>query len=71
MRIRRNNPKSVWCNDEVKATGRRNEAAWKDVLTAIDEEAKEGCMEAYREERRRVKWCIYQSKKKVNEQFGR
>ena len=27
--------------------------------------------EAYREERRKVKGCIYQNKKKVNEQFGR
>ena len=28
-------------------------------------------MEAYREEERKVKMCIIQSKKKVNEQFGR
>ena len=28
-------------------------------------------MEAYREEKRKVKRCIYQSKEKVNEQFGR
>ena len=28
-------------------------------------------MEAYIEEKRRVKRCITQSKKKVNEQFGR
>ena len=28
-------------------------------------------MEAYREEKRKVKRCIYQSKKEVNEQFGR
>ena len=28
-------------------------------------------MEAYREEKRKVKSCVYQSKKKVNEQFGR
>ena len=27
-------------------------------------------MEAYREKKRKVKRCIYQSKKKVNEQFG-
>ena len=32
---------------------------------------KERCMEAYREEKRKVKSCIVQSKKKVNEQFGR
>ena len=28
-------------------------------------------MKAYKEEERKVKKCIYQSKKKVNEQFGR
>ena len=40
-------------------------------MAAFDEEAKERCMEAYREKKRKVKMCIYQSKKKVNEQFGR
>ena len=28
-------------------------------------------METYREEKKKVNRCIYQSKKKVNEQFGR
>ena len=50
---------------------RRKEAAWKEVLTASDEETKERCMETYREEKRKVKRCIIQSKKKVKEQFGR
>ena len=54
------NPKSVLC--EV----RRNEAAWKGVLAASDGETKEKCMEAYREEKRKVKRCIIQNKKKVN-----
>ena len=40
------------------------------MLGASDEEAKERCMEAYREEKRNVEKCIYQSKKIVNEQFG-
>ena len=31
----------------------------------------ERCMEAYREEQRKVKSCMYPSKKNVNEQFGR
>ena len=47
------------------------EAAWKGVLAASDEETKERCMEAYIEEKRKVKRCIIQSKKKANEQFGR
>ena len=41
------------------------------MLAASDEEAKERCMEVYRKEKRKVKGHIYQSKKKVNEQFGR
>ena len=28
-------------------------------------------MEAYREEKKKVKRCIYQSKKKLHEEFGR
>ena len=54
---------SVWWNDEVKAAVRRMEAAWKEVLTASDEEAKERSMESYREEKRKVKRYIYHSKK--------
>ena len=40
------------------------------MLAAGDGEATERCVEAYREEKRKVKKCIYHSKKKVNEQFG-
>ena len=65
------NPKSVWWNNEIKAMVRRKEAAWKEVLVASHEEAKETCMEAYRDERRKVKKFKYQSKRKVNEQLGR
>ena len=55
--------------DEVKDGVRRKEAAWKEVLGASDEEKKERYIEAYKEENRKVKRCIYQSKKKINEQF--
>ena len=41
------------------------------MLAASDEETKERCMEAYREERRKVKRCIIQSKDKINEEFGK
>ena len=34
-----------------------------------DEVAKRGCMEIYKEEKRKVKRSIYQSKTEVNEQF--
>ena len=40
-------------------------------MPASDEEVKERCMEAYREDKRKVKMCIYQTKKNVNKQFGR
>ena len=41
------------------------------MLEAFDEAAKERCMEAYKQEKRKVKKCIYQSKKEVNEYFVR
>ena len=65
------NPKSVWGNDDIKHAVIRKEAEWKEVFAASYEEEKERCMVAYRKEKRKVKRCIYQSEKKVNEQFGR
>ena len=62
VRIGRKNPKSVWWNDAIKAAARR-----KEVLPADNKEAKERCMGAYREEKRKVMGCIYQRKKIVNE----
>ena len=53
LRVEGKNPKNVRRNDEEKAAVRRNEAIWKEVL------AKERSMEAYREERRTVKKCLY------------
>ena len=41
------------------------------MVGARDEVAKERYMEAYKEEKRKVKMCIYESKKKVNELFER
>ena len=61
----------MWGNDEIKAAVKGKEAPWKEVLVASDEEAKERCIQVYREEKRSVKRCIYQSKINVNEQFGR
>ena len=58
VRVGGKNPKSVWWNDEIKAV------VGKGVLTANNEETKERCLEAYREEKRK-------SNKKVNEQFRR
>ena len=71
VRVGGKNPKTVWWNDEIKTAVRRKESAWKLALAARDEETKEICMETYREEKRNVKGCIIQSKKKVNKQFGR
>ena len=71
VRVGRKNQKSVWWNDEVQTAVRRKEAAWKEVLAASDEKAKERCREVYREEKGKIKWCKYQSKEKVNEQSER
>ena len=66
VRVKGRNPKSVCRNYEVKGVVKRKKAAWKEVLGAREEDAKERCMEAYKEENRKVKRCIYQSKKEVN-----
>ena len=41
------------------------------MLGARYEDAKERCLKVYKEEKRKVERCIYQSKKAVREQFGR
>ena len=71
VRVGGKNQKNVLWNDEKKAVVRRKETVWKGLLAASDEESKLRCMEAYREEKKKVKRCIIRSKKKVNEQFGR
>ena len=38
-------------NDVVKAAVERNETAWREVLAATDEVAKDRCMEIYKEEK--------------------
>ena len=43
----------------------------KEVLGSRAEVAKERRMEIYKEEKRRVQRCIYQSKREVNEHFER
>ena len=52
------------CGETVK----RQEAAWKEVLAASDEEANERCME---EEKRKIKRYISHSKNEINKQFGK
>ena len=56
-------PKNVWCNDVVKAAVERKEARWKEVLGARNEAANYRCMEVYKEEKRKVKRCIYENKR--------
>ena len=51
MRAERKYPKSVWWNGEVQAAVERKEAAWKNVLGARNETAKDGCMEHTRKEK--------------------
>ena len=50
--VRVGNPKSMWWNDEVKDAVNRKEAAWKKVFGARDEDGKERCIEAYKEEKK-------------------
>ena len=43
----------------MKAVVKRREDAWKGVLGAKGEDARERCLEAYKEEKRNIKRCIY------------
>ena len=47
----------------VKAEVKRRKTAWKEILGVRDEVAKERCVEAYKEEKKKVKGCIYQRKR--------
>ena len=67
MRVGIKNTKSLRWSNEVKFVDMKKEVAWKKVLAASDEYTKERCMEVYRKEKRKVKRCMYQRKKKVNE----
>ena len=55
----------------MKVAVKKKENAWKEVLEPRDEDAKERCLEVYKEEKLKVKRCIYQSKEEVQEQFGK
>ena len=52
----------------MKSAFERKEAAWKEVLGARGEVAKDRFMEIYKEEKLK---SAFQSKNEVNEQFGR
>ena len=71
VRLGGENTKIVWWNDQIKAAVKRKEAARKEMLGARDGDAKERRLEVYKEEKKKFKRCIYQSKKEVHEQFGR
>ena len=49
MRVGGENPKNLWWNNQVKPAVKRKEDAWKVVLGARDEDAKERCLEVYKE----------------------
>ena len=45
----------MWWNDQVKAAVIRKEDVWKEVLGARNADARERCLEVYKEEKRKVK----------------
>ena len=71
VRVGGRNPKNMWYNDEVKAAVKRNEATWKEVLGSRDKDAKERCLEVYKEEKRNVKRCICRTRRGYMNSFER
>ena len=61
----------MWWKNQIKAVVKRKEDVWKEVLEARDKDARERCLEVYKNEKRMIKRCIYESKEEVREQFGR
>ena len=55
MQVEGGEPKIVCWNDQVKAAVKRKEDTWKEVLGVRDEDAREMCLEVYKEEKRKVK----------------
>ena len=59
------NPKSVWCDDEVKSAVRRKEGPWKEVLAATDEDVKRKMYgSTHRKKRERLKGVYVRAKRK-------
>ena len=54
VRVGGRNPKSVCWSNQVKAAVMRSKVSWKEVLRARNGEAKERCLEVYKEEKRKV-----------------
>ena len=61
----------MWWNNLANTAAKRKEYTYKEVLGARDVYTKERCRKVYKEEKRKVKRFIYQSKKEVNEHFRR
>ena len=56
-------PMNLWWNNVVKPLAEREESAWKEVMGGRDEVAKDRYRNIYKEEKRKVKKCMYHSKK--------
>ena len=61
VRVGGKNPKKVQWNDEIKDSFMKKGGCWQLVM----KRQKKGALR-HTEEKRKVKRCIYQSKKKVN-----
>ena len=59
------NPKSVRWNDEIKATvKKKKEAAWEEMLTASDEDAKKYVWRRTEKRREKLKGVYIRAKRK-------
>ena len=65
VRVGGGNEKSTWGNDQVKAKVKRKEDAWKEVMGARDEDAREMCLKIYtKRKRERLKGVFFKVRRR-------
>ena len=58
VRVGGGKPKGEWWSDQVKAMVKRKEDTWKEVLGVRNKDARERCLEVYKEENINIK-CAF------------
>ena len=71
VKVRGKNPKNLWWNDMIKASVERRRLHRRRYMELQMRLQKADVWRFRKKRREKLKRCIYQSKKEVNEQFGK